>query len=92
VHTSKTKRSPDFIALLQRLDGLDGPRLGLPIKAVVIVVDNGPIHMSKATRAALAAGAHWLTVEWLRLNSTTPSPSGAIQSPSSGPPDLHRRR
>src|SRR3954447_26713948 len=30
-----------------------------------IVLDNGPIHISKATRAALAARAHWLTVEWL---------------------------
>jgi transposase len=29
------------------------------------VLDNGPIHVSKATLAALAARAHWLTVEWL---------------------------
>ena len=29
------------------------------------MLDNGPIHTSKATRAALAARAHWLTVEWL---------------------------
>jgi transposase len=29
------------------------------------VLDNGPIHTSKASRAALAARAHWLTVEWL---------------------------
>ena len=65
VHTSKTKRSADFIALLQRLDGLYGPRPGLPVKPVVIVLDNGPIHVSKATTAALAARAHWLTVEWL---------------------------
>jgi transposase len=35
------------------------------IKPVVIVLDNGPIHTSKATRAALALRAHWLTVEWL---------------------------
>jgi len=27
--------------------------------------DNGPIHLSKATLAALAERAHWLTVEWL---------------------------
>jgi transposase len=65
VHTSKTKRSADFIALLERLDGLYGPRPGLPIKPVVIVLDNGPIHVSKATNAALAARAHWLAVEWL---------------------------
>jgi transposase len=34
-------------------------------KPVVIVLDNGPIHISKATRTALAIRAHWLTVEWL---------------------------
>jgi transposase len=65
VHTSATKRSADFIALLHRLDGLYGPHPGVPTKPVVIVLDNGPIHVSKATRAALAARAHWLTVEWL---------------------------
>ena len=31
----------------------------------MLVLDNGPIHTSKATRAALAERAHWLTVEWL---------------------------
>jgi hypothetical protein len=30
VHTSRTKRSIDFIALLETLDGLYGPRPGLP--------------------------------------------------------------
>ena len=65
VHTSKTKRSADFIALLEMLDVLYGPKPGLRIKPVVIVLDNGPIHASKATMAALAARAHWLTVEWL---------------------------
>jgi transposase len=29
------------------------------------VLDNGPIHVSKATTAALAARAHWLAIEWL---------------------------
>jgi transposase len=52
------------MALLETLDGLYGPRPGLPTKSV-IVLDNGPIHVSKATTAALAALAHWLTVEWL---------------------------
>lgn len=65
VHTSRTKRSIDFIALLETLDGLYGPRPGLLTKPVVIVLDNGPIHVSKATTAALAARAHWLTIEWL---------------------------
>jgi transposase len=32
---------------------------------VVLVEDNGPIHRSKLSIAALAARAHWLTVEWL---------------------------
>ena len=50
---------------MERLDGLYGPRPGLPIKPVVIVLDNGPIHVSKATAAALAVRAHWLTAEWL---------------------------
>ena len=35
------------------------------IKPVVIVLDDGPIHVSKATIAAPAPRAHWLTVEWL---------------------------
>jgi transposase len=65
VQTSRSKRSTDFIAVLQALDGLYGPRPGVRIKPVVVVLDNGPIHVSKATLAALAARAHWLTVEWL---------------------------
>lgn len=65
VHTSRTKRSADFIALLETLDCLYGPGPGLQMKPVVIVLDNGPIHVSKATTAALAARTHWLTVEWL---------------------------
>ena len=65
VTTSQTKRSADFIALLEELDRLYGPKPGLKTKPVVMVLDNGPIHVSKATQAALAARAHWLTVEWL---------------------------
>ena len=65
VTTSRTKRSTDFIAHLQALDHLYGPKPGTPIKPVVMVLDNGPIHVSKATRAALAERAHWLTVDWL---------------------------
>src|SRR6266481_5398959 len=65
VATSRTKRSADFIALLVTLDHLYGPKPGVATKPVVIVLDNGPIHVSKATSAALAARAHWLTVEWL---------------------------
>jgi transposase len=65
VHTSKTKRSSDFVAHLEQLDRLFGPKPGQPPKPVVLVEDNGPIHTSKLSRAALAARAHWLTVEWL---------------------------
>ena len=65
VRTSRTKRSSDFIALLAELDRRWGPRPGEIARPVVLVLDNGPIHTSKATRAALAERAHWLTVEWL---------------------------
>lgn len=65
VHTSATKRSSDFIAHLVQLDHLYGPQPGRPIKPVVLVEDNGPIHVSKLTRKALEARKHWLTVEWL---------------------------
>ncbi len=62
VNTSATKRSRDFIALLGRLDAAygpcpahgsspwaEGPR---PQRPVILVLDNGPIHTSKASRAA----------------------------------------
>jgi transposase len=65
VHTSSTKRSSDFIAHLEQLDALYGPKPGHVMKPVVLVEDNGPIHVSKASRAALEARKHWLTVEWL---------------------------
>ena len=65
VHTSPTKRSSDFVAHLEQLDRLFGPRPGQPTKPVVLVEDNGPIHTSKLSMAALAAREHWLTVEWL---------------------------
>jgi transposase len=65
VHTSRTKRSADFIALLDEVDQRYGPKLGVALRPIVLVLDNGPIHTSKASRAALAERAHWLTVEWL---------------------------
>ena len=65
VHTSQTKRSRDFIAHLEQLDHLFGPQPGRAIKPVVLVEDNGPIHVSKLTRKAIEARKHWLTVEWL---------------------------
>ena len=65
VHTSPTKRSSDFAALLGLLDRQYGPWLGQTRKPVVLVLDNGPIHTSKASLAALATRSTWLTVEWL---------------------------
>ena len=65
VQTSRSKRSADFLALLAEIDRRWGPRPGGTTKPVALVLGNGPIHTSKATRAALAARAHWLTVEWL---------------------------
>ena len=65
VVTSQTKRSADFIVLLEQIDRIHGPRPGAASKPVTIVLDNGPVHTSKASRAALAERAHWLAVEWL---------------------------
>ena len=65
VQTSRTKRSSDFINLLEQIDQRWGPKPGGAMQPVVLVLDNGPIHTSKATSAALTRRAHWLTVEWL---------------------------
>lgn len=64
VHRSPSKRSTDFVALLERLDLLYGPKPARAAKPVVLVLDNGPIHVSKLSRAALAQRS-WLSVEWL---------------------------
>jgi transposase len=96
VHTSRTKRSSDFIALLEEIDRRYGPELGVAIKPIGLVLDNGPIHTSKATRAALAARAHWLTIEWLpkyapELNDIE-EVWRDLKRHHSRPPDLHRSR
>ena len=52
VTTARRKRSSDFIAHLEELDRLYGPKPAAPIEPVVIVLDNGPVHTSKASRAA----------------------------------------
>jgi len=64
VSTSPTKVSDDFIAFLHRLDWRYGPKPSSTCLPVVLVLDNGPIHTSKASRAALEARP-WITVEWL---------------------------
>lgn len=62
VETSRTKKSAGFVTLLQRIDRLSGPKPGAAAKPVVLVLDNGPVHKSRAT---LVERAHWPTVEWL---------------------------
>lgn len=64
VLTSATKRSTDFICLLEELDRQCAPHPGVPVIPIVMVLDNGPIHTSKLTTKALAERP-WLTVEWL---------------------------
>ena len=44
----QTKRSSDFLASLERLDRAYGPAPGQTRKPAVLVLDNGPIHTSKA--------------------------------------------
>ena len=62
VHTSPTKRSTDFVDLLDQL----GTAYGAAdrTRPLVAVLDNGPIHRSKLTTRALAE-RKWLTLEWL---------------------------
>ena len=64
VHTSRTKRSTDFVVLLEDIDRRFGPRPGRAMRPAVLVLDNGPIHTSRLTTKALSARP-WLTVEWL---------------------------
>ena len=63
VEVAKTKRSTDFIRLLERLDWIYGPKASTV--PVVLVLDNGPIHKSKATTKALEERSSWLTPFWL---------------------------
>src|SRR6201995_978878 len=51
VQTSPRKRSADFIAFLEDSDRRYGPKPGQTTKPVRLVLDHGPPHTSKATRA-----------------------------------------
>ena len=62
VHTSPTKRSTDFVGLLDQLGAAYGT--AERTRPLVVVLDNGPIHCSKLTTRALAERP-WLTLEWL---------------------------
>ena len=64
VNTSVTKRSSDFVHLLETIDRRYAPAPDEHGRQVVIVLDNGPIHTSKETTRALAERP-WLQVEWL---------------------------
>src|SRR3954467_12729722 len=54
VLTSATKRAGVFVALRGRLDGDYGPAPGREDRPVVLVLDNGPIHTSGASRRGRA--------------------------------------
>src|SRR4029079_17521976 len=80
VHTSPTKRSTDFIDLLDQLGAAYGT--AERTRPLVAVLDNGPIHRSKLTIRALAE-RKWLTLEWLpkyapELNDPGSRPGQAI--------------
>src|SRR5215212_6603209 len=62
VYTSPTKRSTDFVALLDQLGAAYGTTE--PTRPLVAVLDNGPIHTSKLTTKPLAQRPR-LTLEWL---------------------------
>lgn len=64
VHTARSKRSADFLDLLDELGRRYGPHPGRAERPLVLVLDNGPVHTSKLTRKALAERP-WPTVEWL---------------------------
>src|ERR671929_2380793 len=80
VLTSGTERSGDFLALLGRLDRDYAPRPGRTDRPVVLVLDNGPIHTSRAARKALAARP-WPTAPSAAPMTSTP-PSTVPSRPS----------
>lgn len=59
VHTSPTKDSAAFCRFLAYL------KAKVQDKPLHLVLDNGPIHKSRLSQAALADAADWLTIEWL---------------------------
>ena len=74
VHVSPSKRSTDFVDLLDQL----GAAYGAAERArpLVAVLDNGPIHRSKLTTKALAERP-WLTREWLPEYAPKPNDPGS---------------
>ncbi len=76
VHVSPSKRSTDFVDLLNQLGAAYGT--AERTRPLVAVLDNGPIHRSKLTTKALAERP-WLTLEWL------PEYAPELNDPGSGP-------
>jgi transposase len=81
IHTSPTKRSTDFIDLLDQIG--TAYSTAKRTRPLVAVLDNGPIHRSKLTTKALAARP-WLNLEWLpkyapELNDPGSRPGQAIE-------------
>ena len=62
VHTSPTKRSTDFVVLLDQLGTAYGT--AERTRRLIAVHENGRIHTSKLTTKALTERP-WLTLEWL---------------------------
>jgi hypothetical protein len=56
VRTSQSKRSADVLALLEQIDMQDGLTPDRAKKPVVLILGNGPLHTSKATRRTRRAG------------------------------------
>lgn len=54
----------DSASFVRYLEALEARQLATG-REVYLVLDNGPCHTSKASRAALAARADWLHVVWL---------------------------
>ena len=88
VHASPTKRSSDFIALLEQLDRLFGPQPGRQAKPVVLVEDNGPIHTANARSPPWPPAHTGSPSRGCRNtppNSMKSSRSGAILTPITSP-------
>jgi hypothetical protein len=81
VHTSPTRRSTDFVELLDQLGTACGT--AERTRPLVAVLDNGPIHRGKLTTRAVAE-RKWLTREWPpeyapELNDPGSRPGQAIE-------------
>jgi hypothetical protein len=93
ITTSLAKRSSDFISLLAAVDRIYDPKPGLCVKPVVIVLDNGPIHVSKAHEKLLrrapagslsSGGQYWHSASLKQLIKERSNTGGKIVSDAGG--------